>query len=273
MEHPRHRFPCLAGPQFGSRSPGDPRRLTLHDFLPDQQLLQVENLHDFAGMLVFDKWTYNTNGRQTLFLADSSSTAGTTVGVAACDPVTRSGASPAGGAGGVYRTLMIDQGFCFSAGDWKFPDAPLRGLYPRNRVYQGVTGMQSFGPCLERLNATTSLTFTITNPAANTAALTGVAFSDTLPLGLTVANASAAVCGGTLTTTAPTGIVMSGATIAINSLCQFSISVAGTVAGNFINTTGPVSSTNGGTGNSATANLIVALAPVVTKHLPPRVSR
>jgi len=151
MEHPRHSFPCHAGPQFGSRYPGDPRILTLHDFLPDQQLLQVENLHDFAGMLVFDKWTCNTNGRQTLFLADLSSTARTTVSVAASDPVTRSGASPAGGARGAYRTLMIDQGFCFSAGDWKFPDAPLRGLYPRNRVYQGITSMQSFGPWLERL--------------------------------------------------------------------------------------------------------------------------
>jgi uncharacterized repeat protein (TIGR01451 family) len=29
MEHPRHRFPCHAGPQFGSRYPGDPRRLML----------------------------------------------------------------------------------------------------------------------------------------------------------------------------------------------------------------------------------------------------
>jgi hypothetical protein len=151
MEHPRHRFPCHAGPQFGSRYPGDPRRLTLHDFLPDQQLRQVENLHDFAGMLVFDKWTCNTNGRQTLFLADLGSTVGTggtAVGVAGTDPLTGSEASTPGGA---YRTMMIDQGFCFSAGEWKFPDAPLRGLYARNRVYEGITGMQSFGPWLERL--------------------------------------------------------------------------------------------------------------------------
>jgi hypothetical protein len=41
--------------------------LTLHDFLPDEQLREVQNQHDFAGMLVFDKWTCNTNGRQTLF--------------------------------------------------------------------------------------------------------------------------------------------------------------------------------------------------------------
>jgi hypothetical protein len=28
---------------------------------------------------------------------------------------------------------MIDQGFCFNAGNWDFPDAPLRGLYARVR--------------------------------------------------------------------------------------------------------------------------------------------
>jgi len=44
-----------------------PRKLTLHDFLPDEQLREVENLHAFTGMLVFDKWTCNTNGRQTVF--------------------------------------------------------------------------------------------------------------------------------------------------------------------------------------------------------------
>src|SRR6202030_1749413 len=51
-----------------------------------------------------------------------------------------------------YETRMIDQGFCFNAGEWNFPDAPLRGLYARNRVYEGVTGMESFRPWLDRLN-------------------------------------------------------------------------------------------------------------------------
>lgn len=46
---------------------------------------------------------------------------------------------------------MIDQGFCFNAGEWTFPDAPLRGLYARNGVYEGVTGMESFAPWLERM--------------------------------------------------------------------------------------------------------------------------
>src|SRR5712664_1582505 len=70
MEMPRERIPCQAGLQFGSRYPGDPRRLTLFDFLPDEQLRALENLYQFAGMLVFDKWTCNTNGRQTLFFRE-----------------------------------------------------------------------------------------------------------------------------------------------------------------------------------------------------------
>ncbi|MGC2697793.1 MAG: hypothetical protein WA738_18555, partial [Candidatus Angelobacter sp.] len=122
-----------------------------------------------------------------------------------------------------------------------------------------------FNPSTIALNATTSLTFTITNPAANTVALTGVAFTDTLPTGLTVANASATVCGGTLTTTAPTGIALSGATIAANSQCQFSVTVTGAASGQYTNTTGAVTSTNGGTGNTASANLTVGTPPTITK--------
>jgi hypothetical protein len=135
MELPRARIPCQPGLQFASRYPGDPRRLTLHDFLPDQQLRGVENLHDFAGMLVFDKWTCNTNGRQTLFFRETWEKRD----------------QPPPEEESAYRALMIDQGFCFNAGEWNYPDAPLRGLYARNRVYEGVTGMESFVPWLERI--------------------------------------------------------------------------------------------------------------------------
>jgi hypothetical protein len=131
MEMPRARVPCQPGLQFGSRYPGDPHRLTLLDFLPDKQLMEVENLRDFPGMLVFDKWTCNTNGRQTLFFRKQHD------GAEAEDLR--------------YRAVMIDQGFCFNAGEWNFPDAPLRGLYARNRVYEGVSGSESFGPWIERL--------------------------------------------------------------------------------------------------------------------------
>lgn len=141
MELPRARIPCQPGPQFASRYPGDPRRVTLHDFLPDEQLREVRNLHDFAGMLVFDKWTCNTNGRQTVFFQDNW----------ASPAEQEEAAAGANAESPRYRTVMIDQGFCFNAGEWNFPDAPLRGLYTRNRVYEGVTGMESFGPWLERL--------------------------------------------------------------------------------------------------------------------------
>ena len=142
IELPRARIPCQAGLQFGSRCPGDPRRMTLFDFLPDEQLRSVENLHQFAGMLVFDKWTCNTNGRQTLFFREEL------LGPHAEGNGHGSGKEVVR----EYETVMIDQGFCFNAGEWNYPDAPLRGLYARNRVYEGVTGMESFAPWLERLN-------------------------------------------------------------------------------------------------------------------------
>ena len=148
MELARSRVPCQAGLQFASWYPGDPTHLSLHDFLPDPQLREVKNLHDFAGMLVFDKWTCNTNGRQTIFFREGRRPP------RAADPVSKGSSVPgesAEGLGDFYKTLMIDQGFCFNAGEWNFPDAPLRGLYARNRVYEGVTGMESFGPWIDRL--------------------------------------------------------------------------------------------------------------------------
>jgi hypothetical protein len=47
--------------------------------------------------------------------------------------------------------MMIDFGFCFNAGEWDFPDAPLRGLYARHRVYECVDSLASFEPWLARL--------------------------------------------------------------------------------------------------------------------------
>lgn len=99
--------------------------MTVHDYLPDEQLRTVENLNDFVGMLVFDKWTCNTNGRQAIFFMEPGRSQ--------------------------YQAWMIDQGFCFNAQNWDFPDAPLRGLYARHRVYESVRGVETFEPWLERL--------------------------------------------------------------------------------------------------------------------------
>jgi hypothetical protein len=123
----RGRCGCKAGLQFGSRYPGAPAETAAYDFLPDEQLRNVANLADFCGMLAFDKWTCNTNGRQAVFFRTRGEER--------------------------YQAQMIDQGFCFNAGEWNFPDAPLRGIYARHRVYQGVSGIESFEPWLTRIES------------------------------------------------------------------------------------------------------------------------
>ncbi len=128
----RGRAPCKAGKQFGSRYPGHPAETAVYDFLPDEQLRETANLGEFCGMLVFDKWTCNTNGRQAIFFREPE------------------GAARAGGAAR-YCARMIDNGFCFNAAEWNFPDAPLRGLYARHRVYEGVRGMEAFEAWIARV--------------------------------------------------------------------------------------------------------------------------
>jgi NADPH:quinone reductase-like Zn-dependent oxidoreductase len=58
---------------------------------------------------------------------------------------------------------------------------------------------------------------------------------------------------------------LTGATIAVGGQCQFSVTVTGAVSGQYTNTTGNVTSTNGGTGNTASANLTVVTPPSITK--------
>jgi hypothetical protein len=143
------RKPCSAGKQFGSQFPGHPAWMTVHDFLPDEQLMAVRNLSDFLGVLVLDKWTCNTNGRQAIFFRDPSDLAAASGNLAPGDALSNYAAMGYTAQG--YTTMMIDFGFCFNAGEWDFPDAPLRGLYTRHRVYQSVTGMDAFEPWLARL--------------------------------------------------------------------------------------------------------------------------
>ena len=122
------RIPCHAGLQFGSRYPGgNPHRLTVLDFLPDKQVSSMRNLRDFAGMLVFDLWTCNTDGRQVIFGRQ--------------------------GVGTPYQGWMIDQGLCFNGGQWNFPDKPRRNLYDRTVVYEQVQGIETFNPWLAKLES------------------------------------------------------------------------------------------------------------------------
>jgi hypothetical protein len=119
--------PCQPGLQFGSRYVVEPAGESgrVFDFLPETLIDRVKNLEAFPGALAFDKWTGNADGRQAVFFKR--------------------------GRERKYTAAFIDQGYCFNAGEWSFPDAPLRGVYARNPVYLGVTGWESFEPWLGRI--------------------------------------------------------------------------------------------------------------------------
>jgi hypothetical protein len=76
-------------------------------------------------VLVLDKWTCNSDGRQAVF----------------CRKTLRSQR---------HHATFIDQGYCFNAAEWTFPDTPLRGVYATNCVYERVRGWDAFEPALSR---------------------------------------------------------------------------------------------------------------------------
>ncbi len=86
---------------------------------------QVHNRGEFAGILAFDKWTGNADGRQVLFHRKLHQRK--------------------------FRATYIDFGYCFNAGEWSFPDAPLRGVYAINEVYEGIQSWDDFAPWLGRI--------------------------------------------------------------------------------------------------------------------------
>jgi hypothetical protein len=118
------RVRCQPGLQFGSRFAGGTMPGQVMDYLPEEQLAEVKNLGEFAGILALDKWTGNANGRQAVFTRRQRERR--------------------------YRAVFIDYGYCFHAGEWKFEDIPLRGVYYRNDVYREIAGWESCEPGLAR---------------------------------------------------------------------------------------------------------------------------
>jgi hypothetical protein len=116
---------CEAGLQFGSQYAVSPLEGQVFDYLPAEMFGLVRNLDAFAGIMVLDKWTGNADGRQAAFWRRSREKK--------------------------YTAVFIDQGYCFNAGEWTFPDYPLRGVYARNEVYASVRGWESFEPWLSRI--------------------------------------------------------------------------------------------------------------------------
>ena len=125
MDLGRTKVKCEAGLQFGSRFVGGLMPGQVMDYLPEEQLAEVKNLGEFAGILALDKWTANANGRQAVFSKRQRERR--------------------------YQAVFIDFGYCFHAGEWRFEDSPLRGVYYRNDVYREIAGWESFEPWLTRL--------------------------------------------------------------------------------------------------------------------------
>jgi hypothetical protein len=110
------------GPQFGSHLV---TAELIFDFLPDTILGQIRTVAEFAGILAFDKWTGNADGRQVVFHKNAHQRK--------------------------YTATWIDFGYCFNAGEWSFPDSPFRGTYARNEVYDHIASWDDFAPWLERI--------------------------------------------------------------------------------------------------------------------------
>lgn len=124
---------------------------------------------------------------------------------------------------------------------------------------------KAFGAATVPLNHNTSLTITITNPNT-TVALTGVGFTDTLPSGLEFVSLNSLVGCGLFSTEQDAGsLTVASVSVAASGTCTLTLTVTGTAAGVENNTTANVTSDNGGTGNTASASIIVVAPPVISK--------
>jgi MSHA biogenesis protein MshQ len=123
---------------------------------------------------------------------------------------------------------------------------------------------KSFSPSSIAVGGTSTLTITIKHsPPGNSDNIT---FIDTYPTGLNNAAIPSVnnTCGGTVTAVATgSSLSLSGVKLAGNQSCMVSVSVTSTVAGNYLNSTGIVTSDSGSIG-PATATLTVVGAPPVT---------
>ncbi|MGH9830202.1 MAG: hypothetical protein ACREDR_43890, partial [Blastocatellia bacterium] len=126
-------------------------------------------------------------------------------------------------------------------------------------------GTATVGESSMPLNGIVSLMFTLTNP--NPTPLTVVTFTDSLPAGLQVAsppNASGP-CGTFGPNAGDTTLTFGAGTLAGNATCIVTVDVTATSPGVKNNTSGHVTSFEGGTGNTASASMTVLSPPSISK--------
>lgn len=176
--------------------------------------------------------------------------------------------------------------------------SPDTGLYSNSTGVVTTTNAGIFGPATASLNVLgppqisktfnptaiatggdtngapySTLTITLSNPASATASLTGVGVVDNFPANVVGhrSNVTSNTCGGTFTDQGggglsrnDTGIILSGVTLAPNASCSITVRVRSATAGVYTNTTNAVTSTNGGTGVTASDVLSVG-RPAISK--------
>jgi hypothetical protein len=122
-EYPTGRTLCTSGSCFGSRHPGN--RTLIFTRLPKDRMRDVENLNDFAGILLFDLWTSNLDAREILFIRKPDKWK--------------------------MHANMIDNGRCFRGFRWNFGDIHRSVPQPNLHYFSWVTGIESFEPWLTRI--------------------------------------------------------------------------------------------------------------------------
>lgn len=101
---------------LGSLCPVNPQMKTIFDFLPRRLLEKVSNLNDFAKVFVVDRWLYQLDQRQAVFVRERNSEPGQIS----------------------LRAHFIDHGMAFAGSAWELREATGHGLYMDRGVYSLV---------------------------------------------------------------------------------------------------------------------------------------
>ncbi|GHA20791.1 hypothetical protein GCM10008090_33410 [Arenicella chitinivorans] len=117
---------------------------------------------------------------------------------------------------------------------------------------------KAFTPSAINTDEVSTLVFTIDNGASPVAA-TSLAFTDVMPTGLVIATPANLIntCSGTVTATSGSSTIsLTDGTVTDGAICTLQIAVTSSVGGNFVNTSGDLTSSSGNSG-PANASLLV----------------
>jgi uncharacterized repeat protein (TIGR01451 family) len=173
------------------------------------------------------------------------------------------GATPGTAPGAIATNTM-------NPGDVNVNGTPSTGTSSANLTFTSapnVTLTKAFAPQTILPGGTSTLTISVVNTAANAAALSALALTDTLPVNVVIApapNASTTCTGGTVTAAAGgSSVALGGGTVAANATCTITLSVTSSTSGIYTNTipANAVTSTQGAS-NAAPASAVLNVGNV-----------